>query len=75
MTTTNDYPIQDGDNIPEWLAMVVYRVYKNKYGSQQSFERIKERGGFGRVEVIWLLGISGVATIKDAKMILFHEGE
>ena len=63
------YPIQDGENIPEWLAKFVYRGYVNKYGNQQSYERIKERGGFGRAEVIWLLryGIKmGIDEIEQA---------
>jgi len=27
-----EYPIQDGDNIPEWLAKVVHRGYVARYG-------------------------------------------
>ena len=50
------YPIQDGENIPEWLAKLVYRGYVNKYGDQQSYERMRERGGFGMAEAVWLLG-------------------
>ncbi len=50
------YPIQDGENIPEWLAKLVYRGYVNKYGDQQSYERMREHGGFGMAEAVWLLG-------------------
>jgi hypothetical protein len=49
------YPIQDDEDIPEWLAKVVYEEYVKRYGKQQSFERIRERGGFGKIEVIKLL--------------------
>ena len=61
-----DYPIQDDDNIPEWLARLVYKAYANKYGKQQSYERIRERGGFGKAEVVWLLSLLNTRTIEDA---------
>lgn len=49
------YKIQDGENIPEWLAKIAYRVYAEKYGNSQSYERLEERGGFGKDEVLWLI--------------------
>lgn len=66
-----NYPIQDGENIPEWLAKIVYRGYASKYGNMQSYERIRERGGFGKAEVIWLLSETcEVKTIKEAEQAL-----
>jgi hypothetical protein len=41
--------------IPWWLAEEAYKVYAKKYGNDQSLERIAERGGFGREELLWLL--------------------
>lgn len=64
------YPIQDGENIPEWLAKIVYRVYNNKYQNGQSYERIKERGGFGKAEFLWLLSILDIRTILEAEKVL-----
>jgi len=60
------YPIQDDEDIPEWLAKLVYQGYVNRYGDQQSYERMRERGGFGKEEVIWLLNCLDIETIKDA---------
>ena len=42
-------------HIPWWLAEEVYKRYSSKYGTSQSLERLGERGGFGREEVLWLL--------------------
>ncbi len=64
------YPIQDGEDIPEWLAKLVYRGYVNEYGDQQSYERIRERGGFGKEEVIWLLNCLDIGTIEEAMLAL-----
>ncbi len=65
------YPIQDGENIPEWLAKIVYRAYVNQYGNDQSYERMRERGGFGKAEVLWLLSRNcEVMTIEEAEHIL-----
>ena len=41
--------------IPWWLAEEAYKVYVSNFGSQQSLERIAQRGGFSRKELIWLL--------------------
>lgn len=41
--------------IPWWLAEVVYAEYAKRFGTSQSIERLAERGGFGRNEVIKLL--------------------
>lgn len=60
------YPIQDGEDIPEWLAKLVYRGYVNTYGDQQSYERMRERGGFDKAEVIWFLNCLDIKTVEDA---------
>ena len=71
------YPIQDGDNIPEWLAKMVYKAYTNKYGTQQSYERMRERGGFGKAEVIMLLAQNQIPIMcpQEAVRLLKEEGE
>jgi hypothetical protein len=38
-----------------WLAEIAYAEYKRRYGGQQSIERMAERGGFGRQELLDLL--------------------
>ena len=41
--------------IPWWLAEVAYEEYVEKFGNDQSLERLAERGGFGRYELLTLL--------------------
>ena len=41
--------------IPRWLAEVAYEVYAERFGDDQSLDRIAERGGFGRMELLQLL--------------------
>lgn len=41
--------------IPWWLAEEVYRGYIKAHGEVQTLERIAERGGFSREDVLWLL--------------------
>lgn len=41
--------------IPWWLAEEVYKGYVLALGQIQSLERIAERGGFSRDEVLWYL--------------------
>ena len=41
--------------IPRWLAEVAYDYYANRYGAGQSLDRLAERGGFGRDEVVGLI--------------------
>lgn len=41
--------------IPRWLAEVAYEYYASQYGKQQSLDRLAERGGFGRDELIGLI--------------------
>ncbi len=63
---TRPFPIQ-GENfqrgpaykkrctIPWWLAEIAYKYYSETYGNQQTLERLAERGGFGRIELIRFL--------------------
>ena len=46
-----EFPMQDGPNIPWWLAEIVYKAYSRLFGNSQSLERLAERGGFGWAEV------------------------
>lgn len=41
--------------IPWWLAEIAYKHYVQLFGDQQSLERLAERGGFGREELLGLL--------------------
>lgn len=41
--------------IPWWLAEEAYQQYVRLFGDGQSLERIAERGGFGRGELLALL--------------------
>lgn len=41
--------------IPWWLAEKAYETYSKKFGTSQSLDRLAERGGFGREELVWLL--------------------
>jgi regulator of replication initiation timing len=45
------FPMQNGPNITQGVAEVIYAQYSRLYGIGQSFERIAERGGFGWHEV------------------------
>lgn len=42
-------------SIPWWLAEIAHKHYVQLYGNCQSLERLAERGGFGREELISLL--------------------
>ena len=66
---TRPFPIQGGylchkprgatrdapSTVPWWLAQIAYDAYAKQYGTQQSLERLAERGGFGRAELLSLL--------------------
>jgi len=41
--------------IPWWLAEIAYEHYVLRFGDSQSLERLAERGGFGRWELLTLL--------------------
>lgn len=51
--------------IPWWLAEEAYKVYSKKFGNTQSLERLAERGGFGRKELLWLLSEQGIKMKND----------
>ena len=55
--------------IPEELARLAYEQYSYLFGTDQSFERIHERGGFGYVEVICLLAdlVERERALKEIK--------
>lgn len=50
-----DYGENKPSSIPWWLAEIAYKAYASQYGKSQSIERLAERGGFGRDELISLL--------------------
>ena len=41
--------------VPWWIAQEAYKYYASKFGTGQSMERLAERGGFGRDELLMLL--------------------
>ncbi len=41
--------------IPWWIAQEAYKYYVSKFGTHQSMERLSNRGGFGRKELLVLL--------------------
>lgn len=45
------FPMQDGPNIPWSVAQKIYKLYSGLFGTEQSLERLAERGGFGWAEV------------------------
>ena len=65
MDDTRPFPIQSEPSIPYrsklnsvipwWLAEEAYKYYSERFGKDQSLERLAERGGFGRKELLMLL--------------------
>ena len=49
------FPMQDGPDIDWTTAEKVYKIYSELYGTDQSLERLAERGGFGWEEVAILV--------------------
>lgn len=49
--TEREFPMQDGPPLPWHVAEEIYRVYSDLYGSDQSLERLAERGGFAWEEI------------------------
>lgn len=47
------YPARS--TIPWWLAEEAYKHYSKMFGTEQSLERLAQRGGFGRFELLVLL--------------------
>ena len=54
-----DYGIGDKkkvkSTVPWWLAEIAYEYYAKRFGKTQSLERLAERGGFGREELVMLI--------------------
>ena len=48
------FPMQDGPNIPVFLAEQIYEVYRSLYGDGQGLQVIASRGGFGWDEVAYM---------------------
>ncbi len=82
MDDTRPFPIQHGESyrdldgrmisprpstVPWWLAEIAYEYYSGLYGKQQSLERLAERGGFGRLELVRFLrrDVKGKMEAKD----------
>lgn len=56
----------EADTVPEWLAQEAYAEYVRHFGSEQTFERLHERGGFGPSELMDLLaGGFGDGTVLN----------
>lgn len=60
MTDHGPFPIlkergQPSGTIPLCLAEIAYEEYARRFGRSQSLERMAERGGFGRVELVKLI--------------------
>ncbi len=53
--------------IPWWLAEEVYRGFVLAHGPVQSLERIAERGGFSRDDVLWYLRYVKPKTYHPSK--------
>ena len=53
--------------IPWWLAEIAYEYYSSLYGKGQSLERLAERGGFGRTELVRFIrkDVKGKMEDKD----------
>ena len=49
------YGITKPSSIPWWLAEEAYAYYSEKFGNSQSLERLAERGGFGREELLMFI--------------------
>ena len=49
------FPMQDGPDIDWITAEKIYKIYSELYGTDQSLERLAERGGFGWSEVTFLV--------------------
>ena len=53
--STSRWGKREACTVPWWLAKEAYSFYVELYGSRQSLERLAERGGFGRDELLGLL--------------------
>lgn len=48
------FPMQGGPSIPWPLAELLYAGYAAEHGTQQSLERLAQRGGFGWGEIAYM---------------------
>ena len=55
MSDIRPFPIQQGGTVPWWLAEIAYEHYASLFGRGQSLERLAQRKGFGREELVGLL--------------------
>jgi hypothetical protein len=46
---------EEGTVIPYWLAEEAYKYYSHRFGTDQTLERLSQRGGFGRKELLMFL--------------------
>jgi len=51
--------------IPMWLAAIAHKEYDRQCGTGQLLKRMKERGGFDRVELLMLLRKVDVFSKKE----------
>lgn len=70
MKNWRTFPIQAEDgfpptNIPWWVAEIAHQEYAKYH--DQSLERIAERGGFGWLELVLLLGEKWRTTKEEPK--------
>ncbi len=49
---TRPFPIQQGGEVPWWLAEIAYEYYASQFGREQSLQRLADRRGFGREELV-----------------------
>jgi hypothetical protein len=45
------FPMQDGPDVDWTTAEEIYKMYSYLFGTEQSLDRLAERGGFGWEEV------------------------
>jgi hypothetical protein len=60
-------------SIPWWLAEEAYAQYARHYGTSQSIERMAERGGFSRWELLDLLA-GGNGMLRALKEVRSRRG-
>ena len=59
--STNTRPVRQLRQswVPRWLAEVAYEYFARRFGIEQSLDRLAERGGFGRDELVGLIRREG----------------
>jgi hypothetical protein len=53
--------------VPWWIAELAYVEYSRRYGTLQSLERLAERGGFSRAELVAFLKDATLPTPSEQK--------